>query len=316
MPTRDRRGFALIAAIWLMVTLSAVGLEVALLARTRRLSAANAAEGARARAAAEAGLEHARARLTRRLAGAPDAAAGAIGARDPWRTLGGVLSDTVALDDERYVVQLRDASARVNLNVASEAQLRRLFAALRIDAGTADQLAQVIADWRDTDDLVRSRGAERDAYLRAALPTLPRNAPLVSVEELRDLYGMTPAIFSAVSPHVTVRGSGQVNLNTADRAVMLSLPGVGEETAAAALRLRAAGVAISSLEQLATALPPGARNQLLDATAELLPLLTFETREVEVTSEGWVARSPVRSRASGLFVRGGGAIFFLGKRTE
>jgi general secretion pathway protein K len=314
---RDRRGFALIAAIWLMVALSALGLEVALLARTRRVAAANAAEGERARAAAEAGLEHARARLTRRLAGANDpSTADATASRDPWRAFDRVLPDTVALDDERYFVRIDDAGARVNLNVATEAQLRRLFAALRIDAGKADQLAQAIADWRDADDLARARGAEREAYLKAGLPTLPRNAPLVRVEELRDLYGMTPAIFSAVSPHVTVRGSGQVNVNTAGRAVLLSLPGVGEEIAATALRLRAGGVAISSLEQLATALSPGARNQLLDAAAELLPQVTFETRELEVTSEGWVAGSPVRSRVSGLFVRGGGAIFLSGKRSE
>jgi general secretion pathway protein K len=313
---RDRRGFALIAAIWLMVALSALGLEVALLARTRRLSAANAVEGERARAAAEAGLEHARARLTHRLADAPDPAVDAPSARDPWRAFDRELPDTIALDDARYLVRLDDASSRVSLNVASEAQLRRLFAALRIDAGTAHQLAQSIADWRDADDVVRVRGAEQAAYLAAGLPTLPRNAPLVTVEELRDAYGMTHAIFTAVSPHVTVRGSGQVNVNTAGRAVLLSLPGVGEETAAAALRLRAAGVAISSLEQLAAALTPGARNELLDAAAELLPMVTFETRELEVTSEGWVAGSPVRSRVSGLFVRGGGAIFLQGRRTE
>ena len=312
----DRRGFALIAAIWLMVALSALGLEVALVARTRRLSAANAAEGERARAAADAGLEHARARLTRRLAAVPDPSVDSIAARDAWRYLARVLPDTIALGDARYFVRLDDANARLNVNVASVDQMRRLFSALRIDAGKADRLAQAIADWRDADDLVRAAGAERDTYLKAALPALPRNAPLVRVEELRDLYGMTPAIFSAVSSHVTVRGSGQVNLNTADRAVLLSLPGIGEETVAAALRLRAGGIAISSLEQLAAALSPGARNGLIDATADLSPLVTFETREVEVTSEGWVAGSPVRSRTGGLFVRGGGAVFFVGKRAE
>jgi general secretion pathway protein K len=314
--TRDRRGFALIAAIWLMVTLSAIGLEVALLARTRRLSSANASESARSRAAADAGLEHARARLTRRLADAPDPSVDAIAARDPWRAFARAMPDTIALDDARYFVRLDDASARVNVNVASEAQLRRLFAALRIDAGASDRLAQAVADWRDADDFVRARGAEREAYLDAGLPALPRNAPLVSLAELRDVFGMSPAIFSAVSSHVTVLGSGKVNVNTADRAVLLSLPGTGEETVVAALRLRASGVAISSLEQLAAALTPGARNQLLDATAELLPLVTFETRELEVTSDGWLAGSPVRVRASGLFVRGGGAVFVQARRTE
>ena len=305
---RARRGFALIAAIWLMVTLSALGLEVALLARTRRLSAANAAEGARARAAADAGLEHARARLTRLL----DDAAGHV----PWHDFARALHDTVNLGDARYAVRIEDAGARVNVNLATESQLRRLFAALRIDAGTADRLAQAIADWRDIDDLVRPRGAEREQYLAAGLPVLPRNAPLVRVEELADLYGMTAAIFSAVSPYLTTRGGGKVNVNTAERAVLLSLPGFGDAAADAALQLRARGVVVSSFGQLAAALPPGLRNGLVDAEADLLPMTTFETRELEVTSEGWVAGSPVHARASALFVRGGGAIFASARRVE
>jgi type II secretory pathway component PulK len=202
------------------------------------------------------------------------------------------------------------------VNRATENELRRLFAALRIDAGKADQLAQVIADWRDADDLAHLRGAERDAYLRAGLPALPRNAPLVRVDELRDLYGMTPALFDRIAPLLTVVGSGQINLNTAERPVLLTLPGFTDETVAAVLRLRGALVQIASLEQLAAALSPGARNLLLDASGELIPRVAFETREVEVTSEGWVRGSPARARTSGLFVRGGGAVFFIGKRVE
>ena len=49
---------------------------------------------------------------------------------------------------------------------------------------------------------------------------------------------------------------------------------------------------------------------------ELLPRVNFETREVEVVSEGWMVNSPVRARTTGLLVRGGGAVFFIGKRVE
>ena len=310
---RERRGFALIAAIWLMVALSALGLEVATLAHTRRLSAANAIESERARAAADAGIEHARARLTQLLTF--DTRPDASGSRDPWRRFDLALPDTISLGDARYHVELADANARVNVNLASENQLRRLFAGLRIDAGVADRLAQVIADWRDADDLPHMHGAERSAYLAAGLRTTPRNAPLVRVEELRDLYGMTPALYSSIAPYVTVQGSGQINLNSADRAALLSLPGVNEVTVAVILKLRANGVAITNFEQVAAALPSSARTAFIDATAELLPLVTFETREVDVRSDGWVTGSPVRVRSSGLFVRGGGAVFVLGRRT-
>ena len=313
MPVKERRGFALIAAIWLMVALSALGLEVATLAHTRRLSAANAIESERARGAADAGIEHARARLTRLLGGSPSFDSSA--SRDPWHRFDLALRDTIQLGDSRYHVELTDANARVNVNLASENQLRRLFTGLRIDAGVGDRLAQVIADWRDADDLPHLRGAERSAYLVAGLRTTPRNAPLVRVEELRDLYGMTPALYSSIAPYVTVQGSGQINLNRADRAVLLSLPGVNEATVAVILKLRANGVVITNFEQVAVALPSAARTAFIDAAAELLPLVTFETREVEVRSDGWVTGSPVRIRSSGLFVRGGGAVFVIGRRT-
>lgn len=313
---RRRSGFALITALWMLVVLTALSVEIATLARTRRLSAANAVETEAARAAADAGIEHARARLTRRQSPFSDLASGGSAAQDPWWRVELIMPDTIPIGDERYAVRLRDASARVNVNRASEDDLRRLFTALRIDAGKADQLAQTIADWRDGDDLRHLRGAESKEYLAAGLRTLPRNAPLVQVEELRDLYGMTPQLYAAIAPHLTVYGSGQLNLNTAGRAELLALPGFNEETVVAVDRLRAGGVQISSLDQLALALPSGARNLLNDALGQLLPRVTFETREVEVVSEGWVQNSPVRARTTGLLVRGGGAVFFIGKRVE
>lgn len=311
-----RRGVALITALWMIVVLTALSVEIATLARTRRLGAANAVEAAAGRAAADAGIEHARARLTRRQSQLSDLASGGSSAQDPWWRVELVLPDTIAIGDERYAVRLRDAGARVNVNRASEDDLRRLFTALRIDAGKADQLAQAIADWRDGDELKHLRGAERKKYLAAGLRVLPRNAPLVRIEELRDLYDMTAQLFATIAPHLTVYGSGQLNLNTAGRTELLALPGFTEETVAAVQRLRASGVQISSLDQLALALGSGGRNLLNDATAELLPRVSFETREVEVESEGWVVNSPVRTRTTGLFVRGGGAVFFIGKRTE
>lgn len=314
---RTRNGFALIAAVWFMITLAGLGLEVAVLARTRRLAAANAVESAGARAAAEAGIEHARARLTHRLTGAPtNGGANEPASADAWWNVALALTDTVVLGNARYTVRVSDVGARLNLNLASEDQLRALFAALRIDAGVADQVAECVADWRDADDLPRLHGAERAEYLRAGLRAMPRNAPLVRVEELRDVFGVTPKVYAAVAPHLTVRGSGQINLNSAPRPVLLALPGFTEEVVGVVLNLRAGSVAIASLDQLEAALPQSLRNRIVDATAALLPLVAFETREAEVVSEGWIAGSPVRVHVSGLFVRGGGAVFLQQKRTE
>ena len=64
-PARDRRGFALLAALALLVAISMVALELATAGRARRLAAANALEHAAASAAAQAGVEDVRARLVR-----------------------------------------------------------------------------------------------------------------------------------------------------------------------------------------------------------------------------------------------------------
>ena len=69
---RDRGGFVLVAALWLLVALAAVGLDASLRSRERTRAAANVLDETRARAAATAGTEYARSRLTAALLGEAD----------------------------------------------------------------------------------------------------------------------------------------------------------------------------------------------------------------------------------------------------
>ncbi|HSR42105.1 MAG TPA: hypothetical protein VLL48_08040, partial [Longimicrobiales bacterium] len=69
---RGRGGFVLVAALWLLVALAAVGLDAALRARERTRAVANVLDQTRARAAAMAGTEYARSRLTAALLGEVD----------------------------------------------------------------------------------------------------------------------------------------------------------------------------------------------------------------------------------------------------
>ena len=298
------RGFALVAAVWLLVVLSIVSLEFSLRAREQHLAAANAIEEERARAAALGGLEHARARLGRMLAEKPERAGSAPAEwLDPWRHADTVLTQPTALDDVRYRLRIRDVGARLNLNLASEAELRRFFVALEVDAAQADEIAQSVLDWRDPDDFRRGRGAERDYYLRRGGAVLPRNAPFASLADLGFVRGMTREVLERATPHLTLAGTGQVNLATADRAVLLALPGMSEEAVGLLLRRRAQGLS-ASLFDLAPQLSAGARAALQAAMPELFPRTTEETREVEGWSEGWVEGSRVRVRLRALFVRG------------
>ncbi len=313
---RNERGFALIAALWLLVVLSAIGLEFSLQARQRRLAAINVVDEARARAAAEAGLEHVRARMeallqrAERLQGplAPEQLA------DPWGRLGSVLPAEVALGDQRYRVALRDVNAALNLNRASEEELRRLFTALRIDFGRADEIAQAVLDWRDEDDLHRPRGAERPYYLRHGSPVLPRNGPFADLSELLHVRGMTPEIYEQVRPYLTLLGTGRVNLNAAEPPVLLALPGMSDEAVAVLLRYRRQGRRLGNLFELGQELSPGAERLLVSQLPRLVSRTTVVTHEVEVRSEGWTEGGQLRSEVEGLLVRGGGSAFLVWRR--
>jgi general secretion pathway protein K len=301
---------ALIAALWLMVALAGVAFEVASTARDGRLAVMNGVEHARATAAAEAGIETARARLTARLdrEGAPT--------DDPWRDVPGIAPDTLLLGDVRVVTTVRDANSRVHVNVASEEQLQRLFAALGLGADMAMRVAADVLAWRDADTVSRAGGAERAAYLAAGRPAIPRDGPLVRIEELRDLYAMPPGAYDLLAPRLTLRGSGAVNVNTADRAVLLSVPGLDRGVVDAIVRLRARGASMRDFDALVATVPVAFRTALIDRSATLEPLLTFAVREVEVESEATIAGTPARARAAVTLTRGGGVAFVSGRRVE
>ena len=313
---RGERGFALIAALWLLVALAAVAAAVSLQARERRLAAVNAVEGARATAAALGGLQHAQARLDQLLARDLRSGPRGITSIDPWSEAAALLGDTVALGEARYRVELHDPAARLHLNRASEQELRRLLIALRIDAGDADRLAQSIADWRDADGLRHVRGAEREQYLEDGSLVLPADRPFTSPSELRDVRGMTPSLLDRVTPHLTLAGSGQINFNSASREVLLSLDGMTEAAVQLLMRHRASRRPVSSLLELQNELPSGPKAVLQEHLSYLLSRTVVETRELEVASEGWLDGGVVRVEARGLMVRGGNVTVLVWQEVE
>jgi len=300
----DRRGFALLAALWLLVAFGAIGLELGLRARSQRLGIANRIEGSRALAAAEGGLAEARARLTRNLSHArafqttdPSAIL------DPWRVPERLFLDSLRLGTAMVRVSLHDVGAALGLNSADEAELLGLFAALRIDFGQADRLAQAILDWRDPDELRHGRGAEGADYARQGLASRPGNRPFARLSELRGVLGMTPELYARIAPLLTVRGVGRVNLNAAPRPVLLALPGMSEEAARVLLVRRSGSRPVRGLQELALELSGGARALLLANQVALGNRVEFETKDVLVTSEGWLPGSPVRARVQAELVR-------------
>ena len=113
-------------------------------------------------------------------------------------------SERFSFDGTEVRFEIRDELGRIDLNYADTPLLIGLFRAAGVAAGEADKIADRILDWRDPDDLRRLNGAEASDYEHAGLPNHPRNAPFQTVEELKLVLGVTPALFHRVEPVLTV----------------------------------------------------------------------------------------------------------------
>lgn len=330
MRATTRGGFVLVAALWLLVALGAVGLDASLRSRARRLAAANLLDETRARAAAMAGVEYARSRLTaamldradelraqamerarteraRRTAARANARRlfrGSDPFEDPWRLPEQLVATDMAFGDVRYALRLRDTGAALNLNTASEEMFRQFFAqGLRVDFARADRLAQAILDWRDEDDIPRVGGGERDQYLKQGAPVLPANRDFAELAELRHVLGMTAELYAEALPYLTIVGSGMINVNAAPEAVLLALPGVTPTAAAQLVRMREAGDLPRSMAELEAMMPAAVRVSLADEDDRFARRITFSTNEVEILSEGRVDGGPIRVHARVIVAR-------------
>ena len=306
------------SALWFVVALSTLALELSVIARHRRLAVANTLESVRAERAAASGIEHERARLglllvRRNERGSPGSAASVI---DPWWGADRVARDTATMDDgAAYTTTAADIGSLVNINLVDQAGLERFLTASSVDPIDADALSQAIMDWRDADDFRRLRGAERDDYIRDGARELPSNAPFESVDDLRFVRGMTRAILVRIAARLTVFGSGQINVNKASEAALLSVPGMTHLTAAVIAGAQRGGRRIENLAQLMNMLPAPARTAL-EQDPIGVARLTFDTNEIEVRSLGWVKGSPVRVTETAIVTRMGAIPLVTWRRTE
>ena len=312
---RERNGFILIAALWLIVALSAVGLDAALRTQASRVPAMNQLDLSRGREAALAGAAYAESRLNAALnereaelrAQAADdprlaqqlfgrqrggrggnSVAAAVALADPWRDPHELMASSRVLGETEFTLDVHDTGVALHLNEASEDMLRAFLSqGLRIDYAAADRLTQAILDWRDEDDLPRINGGEAEQYLRAGAAVLPANRPFADPDELRHVPGITSELFERIRPYVTVIGSGRINMNAAPEPVLLALPGFTPAVVAELLRLRDAGQYPRYADDLRAMLGRVYRPDEDDAR-DLAGVASYRTLEVEVVSHGIV----------------------------
>ncbi len=87
---------------------------------------------------------------------------------------------------------LQDEAGRLNLNLARTRDTAAVRSMLEALPGMTPDLAGAILDWCDDDDEVSPDGAESETYLTRTPPSMAKNAPFESVDELRLLHGAEP----------------------------------------------------------------------------------------------------------------------------
>lgn len=230
-PVQGRRGFALVAALWLLVITGAVAAALIEATRADRAAAANARATSQASWAARGALNLALDSLDRFIRRSTGDAG--------WPGTADTVLTPIAfpLPDAAGRAVILDARARLNVNTADSAALARLMVGLGASPGDAVALAARILDWRDADAEPRPLGAEASDYASRS-PDAPADTAFDDPSELRAVLGMPEPLYRALLPVVTTFGDGRVNVNTASEVVLAGLPGMDAASAARIVQLR------------------------------------------------------------------------------
>ena len=308
-----QRGFVLLAVLWVMVGISALGLALALSARRAIRGAENRRAEEIATWVAEGCAERARAIVEGVLGGrAASVNVGGSSTRVSWRTLDRVLAESPLMMSNGCAVTLQAAGSTLDVNSASEELLHNLFTAMGESADRADSLTQALLDWRDPDDLPRPVGAERSWYEQEAR-SVPRNGPLASVRELARIRGFdaTPGLDSMLGVE-----PGRVDLAHAPLQILAALPGFTSEAVARVGEERLRGVPVSGILALSGRLTPNAREALISRYAELARLTVTEPDAWILTSRASVGEPAIIEVVELRLVRAGTRAAVVRRRTR
>ncbi|NUR22076.1 type II secretion system protein GspK [Frateuria sp.] len=210
----SQRGIALLLVLWACTLLAIMLGGYAMLARSEGLQGRYQFAQAQAQYDAEAGLARA-----------------IYGLQDPQ------LSQRWLADGRPYAFQFGGATVRVSavdeggkvdLNAASPIVLQGLFRAAGLGQDAAQRLAAAVVDWRGAD-----AGTKIGMDVYTASGYKPRHSPFLSIEELQQVAGMTPALYRAVADAITVwSGRESPDPNTAQSLALASIPGMTPERVA------------------------------------------------------------------------------------
>jgi type II secretory pathway component PulK len=291
MPDRrgsDRRGFALLAVLWIVVGLSALALALNLATREAVHTSQNRLNAARARWMAEGCFAAAQSLIE--SAAASDGSW--LSSAATSEAIDNAMADALTMANAPCRVDLRPVGRALDINRASSVAIARTLRAAKVSAGDAGELARAIVAWRDQDGGSPPERAK-------PLPQSPAGPAADSVRpvfsDTRELHRVAgfDAAEAAVGRLDTLFTTepGRLLFDWAPGPVLASLPGFTQEAIDQAIWLRSQGEPIHGLDGLLARTSPAARDSLLAHAAEINALTVAQ-------ADGWVLAASAKSGQS------------------
>jgi hypothetical protein len=207
-------------------------------------------------------------------------------------------------NNQSFEARITGESGRLNLNRIAAAAiadpnspsrelLRRYLEVKGVDLNERDHMIDSLLDWIDPDNLVRVNGAEDEGDYQ------PTNGPLKTLDEVKRIRGWEDftsqpdwekdfTLFS-VGPNNQASAGSPIDINSASRDVLLSLPGFTEPSVDRLLQLRYGPDNIEGTEDDVILTAADLQNLLglrPDQFTQLAPLIAYDSQVKRVVSVG------------------------------
>ena len=243
----NQKGVALIVVLWVTVLLTVMVSGFIVTIRTEAQGVSNYKDKTQAYYLARSGVNLAIGKLLEDLYAPPSTEEEDL--VEKWKWDGRPYE--MSFGGGNIEVRVIDEGGKVDVNKAGRTELVRVLLALGLEGSERDTIAASILDWKDKNNFHHLNGAEDDYYMALSEPYMSKNGPLDTVDELMWVKGVTRKIFygddyrsfeeqkegddtqkiGLKDAFTVFSGSVRVNINTAPLEVILSLPGMDEETA-------------------------------------------------------------------------------------
>jgi general secretion pathway protein K len=213
-PGHRERGLALVSVLWGLAVLSLIAASMLSAGLLSARMSRNAWAAIRTQTAADAVVQRAVLSLLDKSASGR------------WRVDG--TPRDVSFDGVTVTVSIQDEAGKIDLNKADAQTLQGLFESEGLAPDDAAALADHIVDWRTPRDRNSIAGGTSADYSGSDYD--PRNGPFQSIDELRLVAGMTPALYARAAPVLTLYShSASIDPDTAPREALLAQPGMTED---------------------------------------------------------------------------------------